>query len=304
MSGECARPFLKWAGGKTQLLDKIKSRLPKEINNGRYTTYVEPFVGGGAVFFRLAQTYDFQECYIADINSDLYITYTVVKRNVEELIDKLRIIREEFLNCDIETRRDFYTTVRSEFNRTKNELDCDRYSEAWTLHASRLIFLNKTCFNGLYRVNLSGGFNVPFGKYKTYSILQEEILRADAEVLQKTEIFQGDFTDIATHIDENTFVYFDPPYRPLNSTSLFTGYAKNGFDDDEQRRLAAFFAECDTKGAHCMLSNSDPKNADPKDEFFDELYAGFNIDRVPAKRMINSDSSKRGSINEIIVTNY
>lgn len=304
MSGECARPFLKWAGGKTQLLDKIKSRLPKDINNGRYTSYVEPFVGGGAVFFRLAQTYDFQECYIADINSDLYITYTVVKRNVEELIDKLRMIREEFLNCDIETRRDFYTNVRSEFNRTKNEVDCDRYSDAWTLHASRLIFLNKTCFNGLYRVNLSGGFNVPFGKYKTYPILQEEILRTDAEVLQNTEIFQGDFTHIAPQIDENTFVYFDPPYRPLNSTSLFTGYAKNGFDDDEQRRLAAFFAECDAKGACCMLSNSDPKNADPKDEFFDELYAGFNIDRVPAKRMINSDSSKRGSINEIIVTNY
>lgn len=304
MSGECARPFLKWAGGKTQLLDKIESRLPKDINNDRYTNYVEPFVGGGAVFFRVAQTYDFQECYIADINSDLYITYTVVKRNVEELIDKLRIIREEFLNCDIETRRDFYTNVRSEFNRTKNELDCDRYSEAWTLHASRLIFLNKTCFNGLYRVNLSGGFNVPFGKYKTYAILQEEILRTDSEVLQNTEIFQGDFTHIAPHIDENTFVYFDPPYRPLNSTSLFTGYAKNGFDDDEQRRLAAFFAECDAKGARCMLSNSDPKNADPEDEFFDELYAGFNIDRVPAKRRINSDSSKRGSINEIIVTNY
>jgi len=304
MSGECARPFLKWAGGKTQLLDEIKSRLPKDINNGRYTTYVEPFVGGGAVFFRLAQTYDFQECCIADINSDLYITYTVVKRNVEELIDKLRNIREEFLNCDIETRRDFYTTVRSEFNRTKNEVDCNRYSEAWIHHASRLIFLNKTCFNGLYRVNLKGGFNVPFGKYKYYSILQENILRPDAKVLQNTEIFQGDFTDIAPHIDENTFVYFDPPYRPLNSTSLFTGYAKNGFDDDEQRRLAAFFAECDAKGAGCMLSNSDPKNADPKDEFFDELYAGFNIDRVPAKRMINSDSSKRGSINEIIVTNY
>ncbi|MBP7411872.1 MAG: Dam family site-specific DNA-(adenine-N6)-methyltransferase, partial [Methanoculleus sp.] len=174
----------------------------------------------------------------------------------------------------------------------------------WIERAGQFIFLNRTCFNGLYRVNSRGGFNVPFGRYQNPTILHEDVLRADAELLRNTTVHLGDFTQSEPHISEGTFVYFDPPYRPLNRTSSFTQYAKGGFTDEEQRRLAAYYARCNARGARLMLSNSDPKNVDPDDEFFDDLYAGYHIDRVPARRMINCDGTGRGEICEIIVTNY
>ncbi len=192
----------------------------------------------------------------------------------------------------------------SDFNNDKDTIDFQNYHSSWIQRTAELIFLNRTCFNGLFRVNSRGGFNVPFGSYKNPRILDETTLSAASAVLQNTEISIGDFTTCEKFVDRNTFVYLDPPYRPLNRTSKFTGYSKGGFSDSDQVRLAEFFKAIDRRGAKVMLSNSDPKNEDPDDLFFDTLYSGYRIDRVPAKRAINSKGERRGEISELIITNY
>lgn len=299
-----AKPFLKWAGGKTQLLDEFTRRIPEELKEGNLPIFIEPFVGGGAVFFHFNNQFRFDECHIFDINEELILAYTVVKNNVEELIELLRDIEMNFLSRDEPERKMFFYHIRDEFNRQKPTINFHRFERAWIDRASLLIFLNRTCFNGLYRVNNQGEFNVPFGSYKKPKILYEGLLRADSEKLENTEIHLGDFEDSFQYVSDRSFVYFDPPYRPLNETSSFTQYSKDGFNDMEQTRLAAFFERCDRTHAKLMLSNSDPKNVNPDDDFFDLLYADYHITRVPAKRMINCDGTKRGEIREIIVTNY
>jgi len=304
MATPTARPFLKWAGGKAQLLDAFTRRVPRELHEGTLPIFVEPFMGGGAVYFHFNSIFRFKECHIFDINEELVLAYSVVKNDVRGLIDYLAGISDGYLSKSDAGRKDFYYAMRDTFNRTKGAVNFRQYSEDWIERAGQFIFLNRTCFNGLYRVNSRGGFNVPFGRYQNPTILHEDVLRADAELLRNTTIHLGDFTQSEPHISEETFVYFDPPYRPLNRTSSFTQYAKEGFTDEEQRRLAAYYARCNARGARLMLSNSDPKNVDPDDEFFDDLYAGYHIDRVPARRMINCDGTGRGEIYEIIVTNY
>jgi len=299
-----ARPFLKWAGGKAQLLDAFTARAPRELTEGTLPVFVEPFMGGGAVYFHFNDIFRFRECHLFDINEELVLAYSVVKNDVSGLIDYLRDVEEEFLSKDDSGRRDYYYAVRDAFNRERKGIDFGRYEGAWVERAGRFIFLNRTCFNGLYRVNSRGELNVPFGRYKKPKILHEEVLRADSAALRNTTIHLGDFTHSEPCISRDSFVYFDPPYRPLNRTSSFTQYSKNRFSDEEQRRLAAFYARCDAKGARLMLSNSDPKNVDPEDRFFDDLYAGYRIDRVPARRAINCDGTKRGEVREIIVMNY
>ncbi|MDN7012429.1 DNA adenine methylase [Methanoculleus sp. FWC-SCC3] len=304
MATPTARPFLKWAGGKAQLLDAFTARVPRELTEGTLPVFVEPFMGGGAVYFHFNSTFAFRECHLFDINEDLVLAYTVVKNNVSSLIEYLRDVEDEFLAKDDSGRKDYYYTIRDAFNREREEIDFTRYGDAWVERAGRFIFLNRTCFNGLYRVNSRGGFNVPFGRYKTPKILHEKVLSADSLAFRNTTIHLGDFMQAEPYIAEDTFVYFDPPYRPLNRTSSFTQYSKNRFSDEEQRRLAEFYARCDAKGARLMLSNSDPRNVDPDDTFFDDLYAGYRIDRVPARRAINCDGTKRGEVHEIIVMNY
>ena len=304
MTTPTARPFLKWAGGKAQLLDVFTRRVPQGLNEGTLPVFVEPFIGGGAVYFKFNSIFRFKECHIFDINEELVLAYSVVKNDVRGLIDYLGDVSDDFLSRNDSGRKDYYYTMRDAFNRAKGAINFTQYGEEWIERAGQLIFLNRTCFNGLYRVNSRDEFNVPFGRYRNPRILHEGVLRADSVALRNTTVHLGDFTLAEPYISKDTFVYFDPPYRPLNQTSSFTQYSKDRFTDEEQERLAAFYAQCDARGASLMLSNSDPKNIDPDDEFFDDLYAGYHIDRVPARRTINCDGTKRGKIHEIIVTNY
>lgn len=299
-----AKPFLKWAGGKTQLLDEIMGRLPTEIKDGKINRYVEPFIGSGAVMFELVQTYNIENVFIWDINPELITVYQVVQNDVESLIERLTQLEKQFLPLEKEQRKEMYYSVRDQFNEKLVDFDFHTYGEHKIERASQFIFLNKTCFNGLFRVNKKGEFNVPMGDYKNPTICDEENLRAASAVLQNVNIYQGDYKQSREFINDKTFVYFDPPYRPLNTSSSFTAYSKFDFTDENQKELAQYYRELDKQGAYLMLSNSDPKNTDPNDEFFDELYAGFNIERVSARRNINSKGNSRGAINEILVTNY
>jgi DNA adenine methylase len=300
-----AKPFLKWAGGKTQLLEQLRANYPQGLENGGITRYVEPFLGGGAVFLDVMQRSEIAEAHLYDINPELIVAYTAVQRDPEGLIERLAEYRQQYLEKDDTGRTEFFYGRREHYNSQKATIDFGTFSSAWVERTADLIFLNKTCYNGLFRVNSSGHFNVPFGRYVKPEIFDADNIRGVARLLQGATIRCGGFESCRTVVDERTFVYFDPPYRPISATSSFTSYAADRFEDDDQHRLAAFFGELDAStGARLMLSNSDPKNYDPDDNFFDELYAPFNIHRVTASRMINSVAGKRGKITEILVTNY
>jgi DNA adenine methylase len=298
------RPFLKWAGGKTQLLNEFHKRLPEEIQTGKITRYAEPFIGGGAFFLSLNKKYSFEQCMICDVNEELILTYKVIKKAVQQLIDNLGTLESEYRTKDERYKKLLYYEVRDEFNRRLPQINFQKFSPEWTELAAHIIFLNHTCYNGLFRVNRQGEFNVPFGKYKNPKICNRDNLNNVSALLKKTRIISGDFTRCRTFVDESSFVYFDPPYRPLNQTSSFTSYTKNGFSEKDQVRLVQFFREVDQKGAKVMLSNSDPCNQDPDDTFFDDHFSDYTIERVPATRMINSNGARRGKINELIITNY
>lgn len=300
-----SKPFLKWAGGKKQLLSAFNQRLPKHLmENKTIENYAEPFVGGGAMFFNLKANYKIKKAVISDINRELIIAYQVVKNDYEELINFLMDTEKHHLRMDEDGRKENYYSIRKEYNSKFSDMDFVNYNKRWIKRTACLIFMNKTCFNGLYRQNKRGEFNVPFGRYKNPTICDSENIRLAHDALKNTEILCVDFAEIGKYVDENTFVYLDPPYRPLNRTSNFTSYSKEGFNDVDQIKLASFYKEMDNLGAWIMLSNSDPKNYNPEDEFFDELYQNFKIERVSAKRNINSDASGRGLINELIIMNY
>jgi DNA adenine methylase len=297
-----AKPFIKWAGGKTQLLPDIQSRLPFELSSGKIKRYIEPFIGGGAVFFSFAQFYNLEEIIISDINTELLIVYKTIKEDVEGLIEQLNRLKKRFF-ANSERERFFYEQ-RDLFNNNVSEIQFTHFRSDWIPRAAQFIFLNRTCFNGLYRTNSKLHFNVPFGKYENPMIYDEENLRAVSDLLQNVEILRGDFELCEPFANEETFIYFDPPYRPISKTSSFSTYHKSEFTDDDQRRLANFYRKLDAKGAKLMLSNSDPKNNNQNDDFFDELYKGFRIERVKASRAINSNGAKRGQISELLITNY
>jgi len=290
-----ARPFIKWVGGKTQLLDEVKKSLPRDFATRQHVTYVEPFVGGGAVMFWILQAYpNIEYAVINDINEELICTYRVIKESVEELISALSRIQEEYIPQNTETRKDYYMAKRALFN-TKRISPVDT--------AALFIFLNRTCFNGLYRVNSKGEFNVPHGKYANPRICDADNLRACSKVLKKVEILCGDFAETGRYAGPDTLFYFDPPYKPITETSSFTSYAKEGFDDAEQIRLRDFCDQISKDKALFIASNSDPKDVNPKDNFFDTIYNHFTIKRVSAARMINSDASGRGAISELMISN-
>ena len=290
------KPFVKWVGGKGQLVDELEKMLP---SNGDkvLTKYAEPMVGGGALFFNVLSKYDFDELYIGDINPELINAYKVIKNDVENLIEKLDEMQITFLPMDDNGRKYFYYNVRERFN---NTILSDTTA---TEKAAQFIFLNKTCFNGLYRVNKKGQFNVPMGAYKNPTICDEDNLRNIHVALQNVTIVCGDYSLSKAFIDQDTFVYLDPPYRPISETSGFTSYNTDVFDDNEQIRLAKFIDEINESGAKIVLSNSDPKNVNEEDNFFDDLYSGYKINRVEATRMINSNGERRGKINELLICN-
>ncbi|TVQ92840.1 MAG: DNA adenine methylase [Bacteroidetes bacterium] len=292
-----AKPFLKWAGGKTQLIKEIENNLPGDFKKSNYT-YIEPFIGSGAVMFWLLSNYpEIKKAVINDINSDLTNTYRIISSNPEELISILNQIQIEFYS--LENNQE----LKSEYYYKKRELYNLRQSDQ-TTQAALFIFLNRTCFNGLYRVNKNNEFNVPLGSYKRPTICDTENIRAVSKVLQKVEILCGDFEQTIHYAQKNTFFYFDPPYKPLNNTSSFNSYAKDEFNDKQQIRLKNFCLKLNESGYKWMLSNSDVKGADNENNFFDELYSEFNINRVKATRRINSNAEKRGELNELLITNY
>jgi len=300
-----AKPFLKWAGGKSQLLKEFSKKLPEKIlKSKKIDSYIEPFLGGGAMFFFLRKNYNIKKSVLFDVNKELIIGYKVIQNDYKELINALNELEEDYLARSTDDRKQVYYDLRAAYNDQMSDFNYSYYNEEWIKRAVYLIFLNKTGFNGLFRQNKKGEFNVPVGSYKNPKICDEKNIIEVNKALKDTLIICDDFSNANKFVNEGSFVYFDPPYRPLNKTSSFTSYAKDGFTDDDQKRLAELFRDMDKKGAFLMLSNSDPKNNDPNDEFFDELYDGFNIERVPAKRFINCDASKRGEINEIIVRNY
>lgn len=304
-TGISAKPFIKWAGGKTQLLDELDARLPKKnVKEGIIESYIEPFVGGGALFFFLKRKYRIKKAYLFDINREIIVGYKVIKYNPMGLINELKELHKEYLSYDIVRRKEYYYKIRKIYNKQMQKFNFENYNDTWTKRASYLIFLNKTCFNGLFRQNKKGEFNVPHGRYKNPNICDAENLIEVHRALQDTEIFCGDFMESESFIRENGLVYFDPPYRPLSTTSSFTNYSKEGFGEEDQRRLADFYKAMDRKGAFLILSNSDPRNHNGNDDFFDQLYNGFNIGRVKANRHINCDAAKRGQVNELIITNY
>ena len=264
------RPFLKWAGGKTRLISQYKDYFPQH-----YQTYYEPFLGGGAVFFHLQPSH----AVLTDINADLVITYRCVRDNLEELITLLQAHQQRH-------NSEYYYDVRNYHIGTD------------LTKAARFIYLNKTCFNGLYRVNSQGKFNVPVGKYKNPGICQEEVLRVASLALQKVEIKQANFEEVLNYATgTNDFVYFDPPYYPLNKTSNFTAYSNFCFDENQQIKLRDIFIELADKGVKVMLSNSDCP-------LIRDLYSDFNVHTISAARSINSNAQKRGKITEVLVTSY
>ena len=298
---ELSKPFIKWVGGKGQLLQQLERQLPTDLHEEEFT-YIEPFVGGGAMLFYMLQNFmNIKQVVINDINRNLTEVYRVIKQEPEGLVYRLKHIEKQYLNITTEDgRKNFYLEMRRRFNEeVLSSLD----------KSAILIFLNRTCFNGLYRENAKGKFNVPFGRYANPTICNAEVIYTDSELLNRfdVQILNGDFKDTAKAIDKTglTFFYFDPPYRPLSATSSFNSYVKEDFNDDSQRELADFCRMLDRKENVCwMLSNSDCSAKNPDDTFFEDIYEGFDIQRVFASRMVNANASKRGKLTELLIRNY
>ncbi|MBX2985264.1 MAG: DNA adenine methylase [Bacteroidia bacterium] len=295
-NNKIAKPFLKWAGGKTQLINDIERTLPTDITQTNFT-YIEPFVGSGAVLFWVLDNFPkLKKAVVNDINEDLINTYKTIASQPKELISILQVLQNEYHNLEgnEDNKKLYYYQKRELYNIRKEEQSGQ---------AALFIFLNRTCFNGLYRVNRKNEYNVPMGGYKKPTICDKENILAVSEVLQKVEILCGDFEQTLNYVDNNSLFYFDPPYKPLSETSSFNSYAKDEFNDSEQIRLKAFCSKLDGLNHTWILSNSDVKGKDENDNFFDDLYADFSISRVNTKRSINANPEKRGLLTELLITN-
>lgn len=299
-----ARPFLKWAGGKRQLLPQIDRFFPPELKQGSITRYVEPFIGSGAVFFHIAQEYAPGQLVISDANHELILAYRTIQRCVEDVIDALDKVENQYLPLTEAERKRYFYEQRAAFNASRPPYD--EGPQCWQdpRRTAQLIFLNRTCYNGLFRVNSKGAFNVPFGRYKNPRICDAANLRAVAALLGDTDIRYGPYDQCELLVDQHTLVYFDPPYRPISKTANFTAYSQQAFDDQAQVDLANFYQRLHERGARLMLSNSDPQNSDPDDRFFETIYDGFRLERLRASRRISSKAGSRGPVYELLILNY
>lgn len=295
-----AKPFIKWAGGKGQLLSQLDEHLPQTLKEQEFT-YIEPFVGGGAMLFYMLQKYpNIDRVIINDINPYLTTAYRVIKDEPEELIERLSKLENNYFTLETEEdKKAFFLDARTIFNE-KDLSAVDR--------TTYLMFLNRTCFNGLYRVNSKGKFNVPFGRNLNPTICNIETIKADSKLLKSrdTIILNGDFEQTVNYLNNNgiNFFYFDPPYRPLSETSSFNSYAREEFNDAEQLRLRDYCQTLNDMGALWMLSNADCSAKNPNDLFFETAYQNFNIKRVFASRFINANPQKRGKLTELLINNY
>ncbi len=299
MQQKALKPILKWAGGKTQLLAEISHAYPIGFGES-IRRYAEPFVGGGAVLLDILSKYELDAVYISDVNAELINMYIAVRDSVDDLISLLSKYQSVYLELDKDERKQYYYQKRDEFN----GLIANGRSKNGVLSAALFIFLNRTCFNGLYRANKSGFFNVPKGNQEHPKICNKENLRAVSTALANIQIVCGDYSAAKSFINKETLVYLDPPYRPLKGRDSFISYTETEFDDSCQRALAGFIEEISAKGAYIILSNSDPKNVDQEDHFFEDLYADYDIQRIKAKRKINRNSDHRGYITELLIKNY
>lgn len=292
-----AKPFIKWVGGKGQLIGQLEELLPADIDRRGKITYIEPFIGGGAMLFHMLKTHkNITHAIINDINQDLATCYKTVRDTPEQLLNALRNIQEEYYALpDMDAKREMFIDKRDRYNQ-KGIDDIE--------NTMLFFFLNRTCFNGLYRVNKKGLFNVPFGRYEKPTICDEQTIRADSELLKRVEILCGDFTQTLASAVDDSFFYLDPPYRPLSATSNFNDYTKEAFNDSSQTRLKEFCDTINAAGHQFLLSNSDDSTDCNPHGFFDELYNKYQRERVLAARNVNSNGSGRGKIKEITIRNY
>ena len=298
---EKVRPFVKWVGGKSKLIPQMEQYYPKELKENKIDVYIEPFVGGGAIIIDILKKYNIKKTYAFDINKNLINCYNIIKEKVESLVLNLKKLEEEYLKLDDENRKEYYYDIRKKYNSINVENEKEALEKT-----TYFIFLNKTCFNGLYRENRRGQFNVPIGKYKNPTICDEKNLIELSKLIKNVTFINGDYRESYKYIEENTFIYFDPPYRPINKTSSFTSYSKEDFNDENQKELGEYFRKINDNNSNVklMLSNSNPKNNNEEDDFFEQTYNGFKINEIKANRMINSNKEKRGKISELLITNY
>jgi len=300
-----AKPFLKWAGGKSQLLPSLADLLPADLTRGNINKYIEPFLGGGAMFFYIAQKFDINEIYLSDINKELINAYRTIQKEPLNLIDKLKQMNNTYQSAFPERRKYYFLKIRSMFNKLKNSSDYANNSRYNVERTAQLIFLNKTCYNGLFRVNSKGEFNVPFGNYKNPKILDEENILNISKLLKNVILLNNSYEKCEEVVSDKSFVYFDPPYRPISKTSAFTSYSKNDFTENDHEELAQLFRRLNSDtNAKLMLSNSDPSNTNTSDIFYSEHYGEFNLNKVFARRSISCNSDNRGMITELVITNY
>ena len=291
-----AKPFVKWAGGKGSLVKMLAAHLPADFCDKKNVTYIEPFVGGGAMlFYMLTHFPNIRRFVINDVNAALILCYKFIKNNPQMLIEQLKKIENEYLQLQtIDEKSIYYYNMREKYNNTIPMLN---------ERAACFIFLNKTCFNGLYRVNASGKFNVPFGKYKKPNICDDVLIMIDHEFLKNVDIYAGDYSEISKHLGKNyNYIYIDPPYRPLSGTAHFKEYSHNVFDDKEQEKLKIFCDKLTAKGCQIMLSNSN--SMDEGESYFVKLYKDYYIDKIKAHRYINAHVGKREKETELLIMNY
>lgn len=292
---------VKWAGGKSKLAKVIEEEILKTVDIDKIDTYVEPFFGGGSFFFYMNQKYQFKNKIIADINFELINLYKVIQQKPDKIMSYMDVLQNDYNKLDnLELKSAYFYAIRDDYNKS---IMAGVQSELDVIQAAYFLFLNKVGFNGLYRVNMKGLYNVPFGKKETATLYKKSNILGVSRLLADVIILNCSYEGTIDYANENTLFYLDPPYRPLSNSSSFTSYAKSNFNDSNQKELAHFIDNIDMLESKFALSNSDPKNQDAEDNFFDDLYSNYNIRRIFANRSIGAKSNSRGKVSEILVTN-